>query len=45
LDRVYSGEVKKIIVLYNDRLWRFGFELLEFICKKAACRIVVFYVR
>jgi hypothetical protein len=42
LVRIYSGKVKEIIVLYNDRLRRFGFELLEFNCKKAACRIVVY---
>jgi predicted site-specific integrase-resolvase len=41
LDHVYSREIEEIIVLYNDRLCRFDFELLEFICKKTACRIVV----
>jgi predicted site-specific integrase-resolvase len=41
LDRVYFGEVEKTIVLYKDRLRRFGFELWEFICNLAACRIMV----
>lgn len=33
IDRVMQGNVEKIVVLYKDRLIRFGFELLEHICK------------
>lgn len=34
LDRVTSNEVEKIVVLYKDRLVRFGYELIENICTK-----------
>lgn len=32
LHKVINGEVEKIVVLYKDRLVRFGFELIEEIC-------------
>lgn len=41
LDRVYYRVIKEITVLYKDRSCRFGFQLLESICRKAACRIVL----
>lgn len=34
IDMVISGEAEKIVVLYKDRLVRFGFELIENICNK-----------
>jgi putative resolvase len=34
LDKVMRGEVNKIVVLYRDRLVRFGWELIEQICKR-----------
>lgn len=34
IDKVIKGEVDKIVVLHRDRLLRFGFELLENLCKK-----------
>jgi putative resolvase len=34
LDMIVSREVEKIVVLYKDRLLRFGFELIENLCKK-----------
>lgn len=33
LNMVVEGTVEKIVVLYKDRLVRFGFELIEEICK------------
>lgn len=33
LDRVMSGDVDKIVILYKDRLIRFGYELIEHICE------------
>ena len=33
LDRVMSGDIERIIVLYKDRLIRFGYELIEHICQ------------
>ena len=34
LDMVMSSEVEKIVVLYKDRLIRFGYELIEQFCYK-----------
>lgn len=34
IDMVISSEVDKIVILYKDRLVRFGFELIENICLK-----------
>jgi len=31
INRIMSGEVEKVVVLYKDRLIRFGYELLEYI--------------
>lgn len=33
INLVECGEVDRIIVLYKDRLIRFGFDLIEYICK------------
>jgi predicted site-specific integrase-resolvase len=33
-DMVTNGEVEKIVILYKDRLARFGFGLIENLCKK-----------
>jgi len=34
IDMICSYEVEKVVVLYKDRLVRFGFELIEQICKR-----------
>ena len=41
LERVMSGNVKRIVVTYQDRLARFGFDLLEWFCAKHSCKILV----
>ena len=41
LDRVIKGEVNKIVVLHKDRLLRFGFELVEGLCKRYGTSIEV----
>ena len=41
LERVMSGNVKRIVVTYKDRLARFGFDLLQWFCTKHSCEIVV----
>ena len=33
LDLVMSNQVSKIVIMYKDRLARFGFELIAYICK------------
>ena len=41
LERIHKGEVSKVVILYKDRLLRFGFELLETICKLNDCEIEI----
>lgn len=41
IDMVTNGEVEKIVVLNKDRLVRFGFELIENICKKYGTTIEI----
>lgn len=41
IDMVVASEVEKIVVLYKDRLLRFGFELLETLCSKYGTTIEV----
>ena len=41
LEKIYSGEVAGVAVLDKDRLCRFGFELVGWICKKHATKITV----
>lgn len=33
LDKINNQNISKIVILYKDRLIRFGFELIEYICK------------
>jgi excisionase family DNA binding protein len=41
LDRVLAGDVKRIVVAHPDRLVRFGFELVKWLCEKTDCQLVV----
>lgn len=41
IQRIESGEVEKVVVLYKDRLIRFGFELIEYIAKLNQCTIEI----
>jgi predicted site-specific integrase-resolvase len=41
LDEIMTGKVKRIIVIYRDRLTRVDFSLVAQICKHFACRIMV----
>ena len=41
LERIHNDEVSKVVVLYKDRLVRFGFELLETVCKLNDCEIEI----
>ena len=34
IDLITNGEVSKVVILYKDRLVRFGFELIENLCNK-----------
>ena len=41
LKRICLGEVKKVVVLYKDRLMRFGWDLFESVAKFNGCEIEV----
>jgi predicted site-specific integrase-resolvase len=41
LRMILNNEVSKIVIAYPDRLVRFGFEIIEEICKAHNCEIVV----
>ncbi|CAN0246919.1 unnamed protein product [Ectocarpus sp. 6 AP-2014] len=41
LERVHSGNVEEVVVSYRDRLCRYGFELVESLCKRHGTKIVV----
>lgn len=41
LDRIVSGQVERIVVMYKDRLVRLGFELIEQICKYCNTKIEI----
>lgn len=41
LDSITSSEVDKVVILYKDRLLRFGFEIIEFICAKFGTEIEI----
>ena len=39
--RIVNSEVDKIVVLYKDRLIRFGYELIENLCNKYGTTIEI----
>jgi predicted site-specific integrase-resolvase len=41
INMVTNSEVEKIVVLYKDRLIRFGFELIENLCNKYGVTIEI----
>lgn len=41
LEQLFEGHIEQIVVTHTDRLSRFGFELLQWLCKKFNCTIVV----
>ncbi|NEO79295.1 IS607 family transposase [Moorena sp. SIO4G3] len=41
LERIYSADISAFVVAYPDRAVRFGFPLLEWLCKKAGVKLVV----
>ncbi|MFJ7819574.1 IS607 family transposase [Bacillus toyonensis] len=41
IDKVTNSEVEKIVILYKDRLIRFGYELIENLCNKYGTTIEV----
>ena len=41
LERVLKNDISILVVAYSDRLVRFGFPLIEWLCQKADCKLVV----
>ena len=41
IDMITNSEVDKIVILYKDRLIRFGYELIENLCEKYGTTIEV----
>ena len=39
--RIFQNQVEKVVVLYKDRLLRFGFELIEYITSLYNCEIEI----
>ena len=43
LERIISGDIQCLVVAHKDRLARFGFDLIEWLCEKFNCKLVVLY--
>ena len=41
LELINNREIERVVVLYKDRLIRFGFELIEYLCQLNAVELVV----
>lgn len=41
IELINNREIDRVVVLYKDRLVRFGFELLEYLCQLNAVELVV----
>lgn len=41
VDSILRGDVEEIVIAHRDRLCRFAFDFLEWICKRGSARIVV----
>lgn len=41
IDMITNSEIEKIVILYKDRLLRFGYELIENLCNKYGTTIEI----
>lgn len=41
IDMITNSEIEKIVILYKDRLLRFGFEIIENLCNKYGTTIEI----
>ena len=41
IDMITNSEIEKIVILYKDRLIRFGYELIENLCEKYGTTIEI----
>lgn len=45
LDRILAGDIQRLVVAHPDRLVRFGFELIKWMCERTECELVVLHER
>ncbi|MGL4375550.1 MAG: IS607 family transposase [Microcoleaceae cyanobacterium] len=43
LERIINGDIQLLVVAHKDRLARFGFDLIEWLCERFDCKIMVLY--
>ncbi|NES67987.1 MAG: IS607 family transposase [Okeania sp. SIO2D1] len=43
LDRICTGDIKRLVVAHPDRLVRFGFELVKWLCERNECELLVLH--
>jgi excisionase family DNA binding protein len=43
LERVIRGDIQMLVVAHRDRLARFGFDLIEWLCSQFGCTVMVLY--
>ncbi|MDJ0517555.1 MAG: IS607 family transposase [Trichodesmium sp. MO_231.B1] len=41
LDRICTGDIKRLVVAHPDRLVRFGLELVKWLCERNGCELLV----
>lgn len=41
VESIVSGDIEELVISHKDRLTRFGYDLIEHLCKKFECAIVV----
>lgn len=41
LDKILDGTVKEIVVAHKDRLSRFSFDIIQFICRKFGTKLII----
>ncbi len=41
LNQIFKGEVNRVVVAHKDRLARFGFDLLNWLCEQNNCELIV----
>ncbi|MFB2977971.1 IS607 family transposase [Microseira sp. BLCC-F43] len=41
LERIIDGDIQRLVVAHPDRLVRFGYELVKWICNKFECELLV----
>lgn len=41
VDEIVVGKIEYLVIAHRDRLVRFGYELIEHLCKKHGCKLVI----